>query len=100
MTKSKRKIRNFLLQPLRQTKIGVYVIFLTFAFCFAIAAVYYCELSKFTDFVIKLTDLEDEVQAMLNQSLANIQGYVFGLILIYLVCVIVVSVLTTHSMIG
>ncbi len=100
MAKSKRKIRNFLLQPLIQTKIGAYVISLTFLFSISIAVVYYLQLSKFTDFVIKLTDLEEEVRGMLNQSISDIQWYVYALIVVYVLSIVIVSVINTHTMVG
>lgn len=100
MAKSKRKFRNFLLQPLLQTKMGVYVIALTIIFAIAVAAVYYMQFAKFADFVIKLTDLEDEVQGMLNQSISDIQGYVYGLIVLYVFGIVVISIKTTHTMVG
>lgn len=96
----RRHLKNFLLQPLVQIRLGFYSILLAFAFSGLILGILYVNLFRFYDVVMELTDLRDEVTSLLESYLVETVWWVAGCIILYLLVNIVVSVFYTHRLVG
>lgn len=96
----RRYLKNFLLQPLVQVRLGFYSIVLAFAFSALILGILYVNLFRFYDVVMELTDLREEVTTLLESYLVETVWWVVGCIVLYLIINIAVSVFYTHRLVG
>lgn len=98
--KPKRLIRNFLLQPLLQVKLGLYAITLSLSFVAIIIFLIYSNFANFVDAVVQLTDVEDDVKDLFLEYWAGTRLWIVGCSVIYLIATILVSVIFTHRLVG
>jgi methyl-accepting chemotaxis protein len=98
--KASRSFKNYALQPLLQIKLGLYSILLSLGFALAVSGILYINLAKFSDIILQLTGVEDEVKDLLNQYIAPAKIQVLGTIIIYVVVNMVITILYTHKLIG
>ncbi len=96
----KRRLSNFLLQPLIQTRIGAYCMLLSFLFAGMIAAIIYVHLGKLFGFIIEMTDAPEEVQTIILSYLSSIQTWVYLTLGAYIVFVLAISIWYTHRLVG
>jgi len=99
-SKNVRRIRNYLLEPLLQVKLGLYTIGLTviFSIIFAFGTSYL--FGNLFELVLEVTELQDEVLAIFREHVANANKWLFIIVALYLLSVITVTVLYTHRLIG
>jgi len=100
LAKPKRRVRNFLLMPLLQVKLGLYSILLTVVFSGALAGILYANLKKFAVIVLQLTDVQEEVTELLNAYMRDTRWYVGIAIATFIAINVAISVLYTHRLIG
>jgi signal transduction histidine kinase len=100
MSSHKRKLSNFMLQPLLQIRLGLYNIFLSLAFCLALVAIFYVNFNKFYDLVLELTDLREEVTDILRSYMQGLVGWVAIGTTIYFLITVAVSIFFTHRLVG
>ena len=98
--KASRSFKNYALQPLLQIKLGLYSILLSLGFALVVSGILYINLAKFSDIILQLTGVEDEVKDLLNQYIAPAKIQVLATIVIYVAINIVVTILYTHKLIG
>ena len=98
--KQKRRIKNFLLQPLIQIKLGLYSIILAVLFCFAVGGILYFHLSKFMTIVLELTDVQEEVSELLHLYMSGAWLWLGIAMFCFLFINILVSVIYTHKLVG
>lgn len=98
--KAKRRLRNFLLQPLLQVKIGLYSIFLSLLFAIAVASMLYFNFFPLIETVLKMTDADEEVREFFLEQWRAKQIWVYLTFFIYLLAQISMSVLYTHRLVG
>jgi hypothetical protein len=96
----KRRMRNFLLQPLLQVKIGLYCILLSVGLMLSVGAILYANLSKILNLILQLTDVPEEARDVLMKHVWGMSGWLLLAAAIYLVLTILVSVFFTHRLIG
>lgn len=96
----KRKLSNFLLQPLLQTKIGLYSIILSFVFAVLIAIICYVNLGELFVFIIDMTEAPKEVHAIINSYLASMQAWIYLSLIGYVILTIALSIWYTHRLVG
>jgi methyl-accepting chemotaxis protein len=96
----KRRLSNFLLQPILQTRIGAYCILLSFLFAGVIAAIVYVHLGKLFGFIIEMTDAPEEVQTIILSYLSSIQTWVYLTLGAYILFVLALSIWYTHRLVG
>ena len=99
-SKASRSFRNYALQPLLQIKLGLYSILLSLGFALAVCAILYFNLGKFSDIILQLTGVEDEVKDLLTQYIAPAKIQVLAVVVLYVLINIAVTVLYTHKLIG
>ena len=98
--KAKRRMRNFMLQPLLQVKIGLYSIVLSLLFSIALALIVYYNFAGLVNSIVLLTDAEDEVRELFMDYWRGTQLWVYLSFLIYLGATVALSVLYTHRLVG
>lgn len=98
--KPKRKLKNFLLQPLLQVKLGLYSIIMAVVFSVVFSSVLIISFQRLFDLILDLTDLRDEVVEIINGYLVDIGGWLVLIIVVYLLLNIFMSVLFTHRLVG
>lgn len=98
--KPSRSIRNYALQPLLQVRLGMYSVLLSLVFAAVISAILYLNLAKFSDIILQLTGVEDEVKDLLNQYIAPAKLQVAIAVLVYVAVNLIVTILYTHKLIG
>lgn len=96
----KRRLSNFLLQPILQTRIGAYCIILSFIFTGIIAGIVYFHLGRLFGFIIEMTDAPEEVQTIILSYLASIQTWVYLTLGCYILLVMAISIWYTHRLVG
>jgi hypothetical protein len=96
----KRRLSNFLLQPILQTRIGAYCILLSFVFAGLIAAIVYVHLGKLFGFIIEMTDAPFEVETIIFSYLASIQTWIYLTLAAYMLIVMAISIWYTHRLVG
>lgn len=97
---AKRKIRNFVLQPLLQVRLGLQVILLSLLFGVAVTATVYYSVQDFYGLVLDLTDLRDELTPELSRYAVLAVWRVALVAVVYVLAVLVVSVVSTHRLVG
>jgi signal transduction histidine kinase len=97
---TKRRLRNYLLMPEIQIKFGIYSMVLTLVFAVIAIVIVYSGLKDLLDFVIALTDLQDEVIQQLGAQLVQISYSVIFLIIVYAALNILTAVALSHRMVG
>ena len=100
MSSHKRKLGNFMLQPLLQIRLGLYSILLSLAFCLALVAIFYINFYKFYDLVLELTDLRAEVNDILKSYIEGLVIWVAVGTGIYFFITVGVSIFFTHRLVG
>ncbi len=98
--KAKRRLRNYMLQPLLQVKIGLYSILLSVFFSLALGAIVYYNFAGLVSSIVLLTDAEAEVKDLFMQYWKDTQLWIFLCFGIYLLATVSISVLYTHKLIG
>lgn len=96
----KRRLSNFLLQPIIQTRIGLYCILLSFLFAGLIAGIVYVHLGKLFGFIIEMTEAPEEVQTIILSYLSSIQTWVYLTLGAYVLIVLALSIWYTHRLVG
>ncbi|MGE0173447.1 MAG: hypothetical protein AB7T49_11690 [Oligoflexales bacterium] len=97
---SRRKLRNLLLQPLLQIKLGLYSIALAIFFSFLVTGLLYLNLFRFYSLVVELTDLGEEVNSILRDYLTQSTYWLMLCAFIYILLNIAVSIIFTHRLVG
>jgi len=100
MSEQKRKLTNFLLQPLLQVRLGLYAILLSLAFGISVFAIIYVNLYKFYDLVLELTDLREEVSEILNADIRGIFLWMLLALVVYFFITVAISIFFTHRLVG
>ena len=98
--RDQRKIKNFLLQPLIQIKLGLYSILLAIFFSATTLAVLYLNLLDFATIIFALTDSESEIRELFTEYVSQTKWWILVLVLFFLVTNITVSVTYTHRLVG
>ena len=100
MSSHKRKLSNFMLQPLLQIRLGLYSILLSLAFCLALVGIFYVNFNKFYDLVLELTDLREEVTDILRSYVSGLIGWLAIGTTVYFFITVAVSIFFTHRLVG
>ncbi len=98
--KAKRRVKNFLLQPLLQVKLGIYSIALSVIFAVALAAIVYHNFADLVGSIITLTDTPDEVNELFLSYWKATRLWIYLCFGIYLAATVLLSVLYTHKLVG
>lgn len=96
----KRSIKNWLLQPFIQVKLGVYSTLLALGLSGSLAAIVYLQLNQFIFAIIELTDIEDEVRVLLGEAWDRTRLWITILLVCFVVANIVISIIATHQLVG
>ena len=96
----KRKLSNYLLQPLIQVKLGLYSIILSLAFGFAMLWLFYINFYRLYDMILELTDLKEEIGLLLTTHIQDSIGWLVIGTGLYFVLVTLTSVFYTHRLVG
>lgn len=100
MSSHKRKLSNFLLQPLWQIRLGLYSILLSLGFCLGLMTIFYINFNKFYDLVLELTDLREEVTDILQSYVSGLIGWLAIGTTVYFFITVAVSIFFTHRLVG
>jgi methyl-accepting chemotaxis protein len=98
--KSARRIKNMLIDPLVQVRLGLYSILLALIFSCVVSYILYANLSKFAVIVMALTDVEEEVKGLFVTYMADARWWLLLAIVIFLIVNIAISIFFTHKLIG
>jgi ABC-type Fe3+ transport system permease subunit len=97
---NQRRWRNYLLQPLLQFKLGLYNILLTAFFATVLILVIYMSFARVYELVLELTNLRDEVREILNQQVFANSLWLAGVVVVYMISNLLITVVITHKMVG
>ena len=98
--KDQRLLKNWLLQPLLQIRLGIYSIILAAIFSLAIGFILYFSLGDFSEIVLALTDSESEVMALFESYLASTRWWIAIIVTGYFITTLSVSIVFTHRLVG
>ena len=96
----KRRLKNYLLDPFLQIKLGVYAIVMSVIAAFSLFVVVYSSMSGTLELILELTDAKDEVKNILTGSIGATMGNVGLVLLIYVLTMVIISIWYTHRLIG
>lgn len=100
MAKSRRSVKNYVLQPLLQIKLGLYSVIFSVVFAVAVGLILYFNLAKLMTIIFELTGVEDEVRDLLNQYIAPAKIQLLIAMIIYVVSSLILSIKYTHKLVG
>jgi nitrate/nitrite-specific signal transduction histidine kinase len=100
MSAQKRKLSNFLLQPLLQVRLGLYSIVMSVVFGIGVFTIIYINFYKFYDLVLELTDLREEVTEILNSYIHGVVVWLVLALVVYFLVTVAISIFFTHRLIG
>lgn len=100
LSKRKRRLRNYMLEPMLQTKLGLYMIILTIVFSVLFGVLLEAGLGRLYEVILDLTDLPDEVRNIVSDHVTKLSGWLSFFILVYALSVILVSIIYTHRLVG
>ena len=100
MSRKDRRLRNLLLQPMLQMKIGIYCISLSLAFAIGVILVLYAYFQPLMANILELTDVPDELKEIINNYWSSSQLWIYGIVVLYMVVIITVSIWYTHRLVG
>jgi signal transduction histidine kinase len=95
-----RKLRNFLLQPGFQIRIGIYNVLLAVCFSILILLVIRMNFGSMYDVILDLTDVREEVIETLSQHINETMIWVIGICAVFILLNIAVAVWYTHRFVG
>lgn len=98
--RKKRKLRNWLLQPVLQIRLGMYSIMLAGIFSVAVFVILYHNLVDFAEIVVTLTDSESEIRELFNSYMANTKWWLVIIIVSYFLINLMISIVFTHRLVG
>lgn len=98
--KSARKMKNFLLMPNIQIKLGAYMIVLAILLLVSLGSIVYIKMGEIVSLIVQLTDVEDEVEEVLLSYVQDMSWWILLAISIYIAINLTLSVWYTHKMIG
>jgi len=98
--KSRRQLRNFLLQPITQIRLGLYAIVMSLVFSAVMGAITFTHLSRFAEVVTQLTDVEDEVAQLFKIAVADTKWWLVLTLVLYVLAMMVMSIIYTHRLVG
>lgn len=98
--KSQRRLRNLLLKPSLQVRLGAMYILISLGFSGTISGIFYWKLSGVIPLVLELTDVQEEVQDLLTGYLNEIKWLIIGTVAVFMVINILFSIIYTHRLIG
>ncbi len=98
--KPKRRLRNLLLQPLLQLKLGFYSILFSLAFATAVGAILYTNFGGLLNAIVLLTDAEEEVRELLLDYWYGTQLWIYLAFIGYLLATVAITVMYTHKLVG
>lgn len=96
----RRKVRNVLLQPMLQSKLGIYCIVLSVVFAVALGLVLYFNFSGLVTAILELTDAPEEMREVITDYWQGVQLWIYLMFGVYLVSTIAVSIWYTHRLVG
>ena len=97
---SKRKISGYLIQPLMQSKIGIYCILLSIGLAVSIGWIIYSQFAELVQSVLVLTDAPEEVGRIFADYWASTQVWIYLVMAAYLLLTIIISLWYTHRFLG
>ena len=100
MSRKDRKLRNLLLEPMLQVKIGIYCVILSLLFAIAVVSVLYLNFQPLVANILELTDVPDELNEILSNYWSSSQLWVYGIVVVYMAVVISMSIWYTHRLVG
>jgi signal transduction histidine kinase len=98
--KASRSLKNYALQPLLQIKLGLYSVILSTLFAVLIVVILYTNLAKFSDIILELTGVKEEVQDLLDQYLSPAVYQIVAAAVCYVLINLVMTIVYTHKLIG
>ncbi len=98
--KAKRKIRNFMLQPFIQLRVGLYIFLLTLLVGVAVFAAVYLNFYRLYEMILELTDIREEVTQLLNAYVQELYIWLAACLGVYLLAGLGLSIYFTHRLVG
>lgn len=96
----KRRIKNYLLQPFLQIRLGLYCILLALVFVAAILGTAYWQFNDLFTLLLEMSDVKDEVLQVFHSQVRGILLNLLFIALAYVVVTIIVSIFYTHRLVG
>lgn len=98
--KNARSLKNLLLDPFTQIKLGLYSFLLALVFSLVVLGILYVNLNNFASIVMTLTDAEDELTGLFIQYMSDATLWLSVTIIAFLLLNILISIVYTHHLIG
>ena len=98
--KPRRKLRNFLLMPQMQMRLGFYTLVLATFFFTALVGIVYLKMNEILSLVVQLTDAENEVQEVLFSYVQSMSWWIIFSVCLYVVVSLFVTIWYTHKLVG
>lgn len=97
---SRRKMTNFLLMPVIQIKLGVYLIAAAGLLLVGLFSTVYFKMKDLAQIIIDLTDVEEEVIELITSHLHGMIMWMLLIAVVYVIVSLAVSVVYTHRLVG
>lgn len=99
-SEKKRRLRNYLLAPNLQIRIGIYFVLISTLFVLCGAFLLYRELSELFGLIVNLTGVETEINEVIQTYLADVKWQAYGLAVFFVIVNTGASIFFTHRLVG
>ena len=96
----KRSLKNYLLQPVLQSKLGLYCILASIIFTASVIIYGYSSLFGLYEIIVELTDISDDLSSVIQARIMGFLVFCAILGLIYTLTTLVLSIYYTHRFVG
>ncbi len=100
MAGSQRRLRNYLLHPLLQIKLGLIQVLMAATFSVVVLLLFRWQFFETLDLVLDLTDLRDDVTRLLTDQMRTAIWYLAGISVLFIITSLSLAVFYTHRLIG
>lgn len=96
----RRQLRNYLLQPSVQLRLGFYSILLAIGLAVAVVTILYLQLGELYGAILELTDAGEEVALAVDIALHDAAWWLGLSLAVFVLATIAISILYTHRLVG
>ena len=96
----KRSLKNYLLQPILQSKLGLYCVVTAMIFTLSVILYGYTSLFGLYEIIIELTDVSGDLSAVIEDKITGFLLFCAILGAFYIMSTILISIYYTHRFVG
>lgn len=98
--KSRRSIKNLLLQPAVQLRFGIYATFLSVIFSIAVLTILYINILGLSDIVATITGIDSEIRNLFHSYIITSVWWIISFLILFVISSLIFAIISTHRLVG